>query len=483
MTNKSLGDLANRPTEQPDSLSDLANRSTVRPLPDGWTWTTIGEVAKVNYRDPALREMPDELEVTFVPMAAVDEIDGKIADPQTDPLKKRRKGYTPFSEGDVLFAKITPCMENGKAAIARNLKNGLGFGSTEFHVMKPGENVLAEWLFYYVRQSSFRDEAKANFSGTAGQLRVKKNFILDSPIPIPSTLVQERIVAEIEKQFTRLDQAVASLRRLQSNLARYKASVLKAACDGRLVPQDPNDEPAADLLARILAERRAQWQAANPGKKYKEVEGVEETADLPELPHGWDWTTIDQVSECLDSMRIPVNKKERAKRQGDIPYYGANGQVGWIDDYLFDEPLVLLVEDETFTGREKPFTYKITGKTWVNNHAHVLRATATTTDYLNYSLMFYPFTPLTTGTTGRRKLTQRALRAAPYALPPIAEQERIVAEVERRLSVVTTIEQTITANLSRAERLRQSILHRAFTGQLVPQKSSNKSALQTAQGQ
>jgi type I restriction enzyme, S subunit len=188
---------------------------------------------------------------------------------------------------------------------------------------------------------------------------------------------------------------------------------------------------------------------------------------LPDLPEGWVWATIDQVSECLDSMRIPVNKKERENRQGNIPYYGANGQVGWIDDYLFDEPLVLVVEDETFTGREKPFTYKISGKTWVNNHAHVLRATATITDYLNYSLMFYPFTPLTTGTTGRRKLTQRALRTAPYALPPLAEQQRIVAEVERRLSVAAAAEAAVAATLTRSGRLRQTILQRAFSGRLV----------------
>ncbi len=93
---------------------------------------------------------------------------------------------------------------------------------------------------------------------------------------------------------------MASLRRLQGSLARYKASVLKAACEGRLVPQDPQDEPAADLLTRILAERRAQWQAANPGKKYQEVSGVE-TAVLPDLPEGWVWATrMDQLRMIQD---------------------------------------------------------------------------------------------------------------------------------------------------------------------------------------
>src|ERR1019366_11943 len=101
-------------------------------------------------------------------------------------------------------------------------------------------------------------------------------------------------------------------------------------------------------------------------------------------------------------------------------------------------------------------------------HAHVLRATqAVSTTYLNYSLAYYPFTPRTTGSTGRRKLTQKALMTAPYLLPPLAEQTRIVAEVERRLSVVEELEAVVSANLQRATRLRQSVLQKAFTRQLA----------------
>ncbi|HOW68391.1 MAG TPA: restriction endonuclease subunit S [Candidatus Paceibacterota bacterium] len=186
------------------------------------------------------------------------------------------------------------------------------------------------------------------------------------------------------------------------------------------------------------------------------------------MPEGWTVCSVGQISECLDGKRVPINKADRAKRHGDVPYYDANGQVGWIDDHLFDEPLVLVVEDETFTGRTQAFSYVIRGKTWVNNHAHVLRATAAvSTAYLNYSLAHYPFTARTTGSTGRRKLTQKALMAAPYLLPPLAEQTRIVAEVERRLSVVEELESVVSANLKRAVRLRQSILQKAFSGKLV----------------
>ena len=113
-------------------------------------------------------------------------------------------------------------------------------------------------------------------------------------IPLPPLPEQRRIVAEIEKQFTRLDAGVAALKRVQANLKRYRASVLKAACEGRLAPQDPADEPADRLLARILAERRAKWEAEHPGKKYVEP-AAPVTDGLPELPVGWCWASVEQI--------------------------------------------------------------------------------------------------------------------------------------------------------------------------------------------
>jgi type I restriction enzyme S subunit len=268
-------------------------------LPPGWAWTTLGEIARINYRDPAIRNLNDDLPVTFAPMAAVDAESGTIALPEERPLSKVRKGFTSFCEDDVIFAKITPCMENGKAAIARVLVNGLDFGSTEFHVLRPEQGVLPEWIFYFVRQSSFREDAKASFAGTAGQLRVPSSFLESHTVSLAPPPEQHRIVAEIEKQFTRLHAGVAALRRAQANIKRYKASVLKAACEGRLVPQDPNDEPASKLLERILAERRKRWEedlrakGEDPSKaKYIEP-APPATEGLPELPEGWWWATVE----------------------------------------------------------------------------------------------------------------------------------------------------------------------------------------------
>jgi type I restriction enzyme, S subunit len=131
---------------------------------------------------------------------------------------------------------------------------------------------------------------------------------------------------------------------------------------------------------------------------------------------------------------------------------------------LFDEELVLVVEDETFVGRTAPFSYYFAGKCWVNNHTHVLRAKAqfALPKYLNLALSYYPFIPLTTGSTGRRKLTKAALMGAPISMPSLAQQHEIVAEVDRRLSIVCEVEAEVDANLKRAKALRQAVLRVQF---------------------
>ena len=158
----------------------------------------LGEVCKVNPRAMKSRDSDDML-VSFVPMAAVDEQLGAITVCEDRPIAEVSKGYTPFEDGDVLFAKITPCMENGKTALVRNLTNGVGRGSTEFHVLRPGNHVLGEYVYHFVRQVRFRDEAKRNFTGTAGQQRVPKSFVENAPIPLPSLDEQRRIVGILNR--------------------------------------------------------------------------------------------------------------------------------------------------------------------------------------------------------------------------------------------------------------------------------------------
>lgn len=151
--------------------------------------------------------------MTFVPMSAVDEVMGEIAEPEIREIAEVRTGYTSFLENDVLFAKITPCMQNGKAAIARGLLGGRGFGSTEFHVLRAGPSILPEWLFLYIRAPFFLARAEAAFSGSAGQQRVPAEFLKVAPIPVPPLSEQRRIVAILEEA-----RAVRRLRRRADEL-------------------------------------------------------------------------------------------------------------------------------------------------------------------------------------------------------------------------------------------------------------------------
>src|SRR5438128_6889674 len=126
---------------------------------------------------------------------------------------------------------------------------------------------------------------------------------------------------------------------------------------------------------------------------------------------GWVTVPLGHCVDVLDGMRVPVNSDERAKRLGDVPYYGATGQVGWIDDYIFNEPLVLVGEDGApFLDKSKEHAYLIQGRSWVNNHAHVLRAISglTTNEFIKYTLDSFDFHDYVNGTT-RLQLTEGAM--------------------------------------------------------------------------
>jgi len=176
-------------------------------VPDGWRLLRLDQVCEVNPSRKGRTNHPDDLPVSFVPMAAVDEVTGTIAAPDVRPFGAVKKGYTWFIEDDVLFAKITPCMQNGKAAIARGLSNGVGFGSTEFHVLRPGPDVLPEWIHLFVRQPSFRSAAAQHFTGSVGQQRVPELFVATQVVPVPPLSEQRRIVARIEELAAKIERA------------------------------------------------------------------------------------------------------------------------------------------------------------------------------------------------------------------------------------------------------------------------------------
>ena len=178
----------------------------------GWGITTLGECCELNPKRP--RDIKDELLVSFVPMSAVSE-DGKIDCSDIRPYKEVRKGFKYFAENDVLFAKITPCMENGKGAVAKGLEGGIGSGSTEFHVLRPiAGKSNPYWLYIITMFESFRLGAKKVMTGTGGQLRVPIGYLKDYPISLPPIELQnsfEEFVHQSDKSKFELNRALDEL--------------------------------------------------------------------------------------------------------------------------------------------------------------------------------------------------------------------------------------------------------------------------------
>ena len=449
----------------------------------GWPEIAIEEIADVNPRvDKA--SIPDDLPVSFVPMPAVGAADGTIHVEETRPASKVKKGFTAFLEGDVLFAKITPCMENGKMAVVPALVNGYGFGSTEFHVLRPKPGMDAKYLYYYVSSQSFRREAERHMTGAVGQRRVPTTYLKECKIPVAPLDQQKRIVAGIEKQFSRLDEAVANLKRVKANLKRYKAAVLKAAVEGRLVETEAelarregrSYETGGQLLQRILETRRSQWKGKG---KYKEP-AAPDTTDLPELPEGWAWANVDQLAE-VGTGATP--------RRGQSRYYG--GDIAWVTSAVVNNDFVDQVTeyvtkealDETNLTLYPPGTLLVAmyGEGKTRGKCSELRISATTnqalaalqTDasakvYLKLFLDFnYEETRKVASGGVQPNLNLSLVRAVRVPFPPLAEQNRIVAEVGSRLSLLRETEAQVDANSRRVARLRQSILAQAFCGEIV----------------
>lgn len=228
-------------------------------------------------------------------------------------------------------------------------------------------------------------------------------------------------------------------------------TILQLAVRGLLVPQDPTDEPASAYLSK--------WHSDIERNQSRDAKHVGFNADIGGLPQGWCIASVASVAECLDFMRKPVKKDSRGNLGATVPYYGANGQVGWIENFLFDEDLVLVVEDETFIGRTKPFSYIVRGKSWVNNHSHVLRPMpGMSVEYLDLCLQRYDFIPLTSGTTNRRKLTKAGLLDAQFMLAPLVEQSRIVTRVAQLRHLCADLRQRLTASQSTQAQLAEALV-------------------------
>jgi type I restriction enzyme S subunit len=343
----------------------------------------------------------------------------------------------------------------------------------------------AKYIYYYVSSQTFRNKAERYMTGAVGQKRVSTTYLKQSTIPVAPPDQQKRIVAEIEKQFSRLDEAVANLKRIKANLKRYKAAVLKAAVEGRLVETEAelarregrSYETGAQLLQRILETRRSHWQGKG---KYKEP-AAPDTTGLPELPEGWVWATslaaCEQVVDCH-------NKTAPYTASGIMLVRTTNirdgklllDEVRYVDQPTYEfwskrcppEPGDVLFTREAPMGEAAVIQPGV--KLCMGQRMMLMRpSSAINAGFLLYSLMSPVIRQVIERTavgSGVKHLRVGDVELLPIPIPPILEQQRIVAEVDRRLSLVHEIEGQANFNFIRTARLRQSILKNAFSAQM-----------------
>lgn len=220
-----------------------------------WENGILMDFCKINPKKINTKEFDDDMIVSFIPMPCVSDIWGKIIKKELRKLGEVKKGYTNFCEGDVLFAKITPCMENGKSAIVDKLENDIGFGSTEFYVLRCDENKLNnKYLHYFVRQKTFRDEAKGEMTGAVGQQRVPKTFLENYKMKLPTIKEQQEIVNILDKLLAKYNK-IKNLEQQLEKIELLKKAILAKAFRGELGTNNPDEESAENLLKEILAEK------------------------------------------------------------------------------------------------------------------------------------------------------------------------------------------------------------------------------------
>ena len=271
---------------------------------------------------------------------------------------------------------------------------------------------------------------------------------------------------------------------------KLRQKLLDLAIHGKLVPQDPNDEPASELLSRIHAEKLAMVERGElkpkdvkndtviyfgsdglPYEKRADGKGKAECIEdeIPfDLPEGWSWARFGSYLVNRDSERIPVSVATRNKLEKTYDYYGASGVIDKVDDYLFDKPLLLIGEDgANLVARSTPIAFIARGKYWVNNHAHVLDSnTETQLRYVESCINSINLEPYLTG-TAQPKLNQDRMNTILLPVPPLGEQRRIVAALDKYLALVDGIERNRTDLDGLLAQLKSKVLDLAVRGELV----------------
>ena len=492
---------------KPKAIPALTEGDLPFPLPTSWRWSQISEIGFLSPRN----EVADEVQASFVPMSMIAADYGVTCNHAVRQWGEIKKGYTHFAEGDVGLAKITPCFQNGKSTVFRNLTGGLGSGTTELHIVRP-LFVDPNFVVLFLKSPHFIETGISKMTGTAGQKRVPTEYFAHSPFPLPPLAEQHRIVAKVdelmalcdrleatqeERETTRTRLATASLARLNApdldqatfrqhatfaldnfaplttrpeQVKALRQTILDLAVRGKLVPQDPNDEPATELLKRIKKEK-ARLVKAKKIRKPKKLPIIDE---IPyPIPHLWFWTRIREITsdrgQCkpeaaftyidvttidkengtiVDPKVIQADEApSRARKivcKGDVIY-------SCVRPYLLNVAIV----SEGFD----PKPIASTAFAVLNGYGLVL------SQYL-WIVLRSPFMIACVEKDMRGQaypaINDADFSILPFPLPPLAEQHRIVAKVDELMALCDRLEASLATGNDTKQRLLDALLHEAL---------------------
>ena len=486
-------------------------------IPASWAWTRLSTIGIISPRN----SVEDDTEVSFAPMATISEFYGQPVQPESRFWGEVKSGFTHFGEGDVVLAKITPCFQNGKSAVMRKLTNGLGAGTTELHVFRSIESTVhPEYVLLYLKSSRFLFEGEAKMTGSAGQKRVPKDFFANNPIPLPPLAEQERIVAKVDELMALSDELEAQQEQRNTSRTRLhkvsldaltnadtpkaftrhwnrihdhfdllhatpesiqalRQSILQLAVQGKLVPQDPNDEPAEALLEEAKR-KKAMLRAGGKFGKAKPLAPIEDSGIASILPVGWISTRLGELvlsmtnglykparfytedgTACvrmynIQDGRLAFHKLQRVKLDAD-----EQEKYGLVQDDL----IVNRVNSVELVGKTaiieelmEPMVYEA-----MNIRVRLVAGSA----YPRYINLFMlgknvrtEFQNGAKRASGQASISQPQVANLLLPLPPLAEQKRIVAKVEELMALCDALESKLNTAQSAQEELMTAIVRK-----------------------
>ena len=469
-------------------------------VPGNWVWTKIGVVCKVNPTKINTKDYEDSFEVTFIPMAAISEVVGNIQNYEVRAISSVKSGYTNFVEDDILFAKITPCMENGKSAIATGLRNNIGYGSTEFHVLRATKCVINKFVFYLLRCEEFRKKAKKRMSGSVGQQRVPREYMESYCIAIPPRAEQLRIVATIESLFAKLDRAKELVQASLESFAERKAAILHQAFSGELTrkwreEKNPVDSP--ETIFEIIEEQRRLF-----------CKNKKEDAELTELfsctckakcreDNGWIKISAKMFCDTITSGKTPTGN---INEKGDIPFLKVYNIV---ENNVSFSYKAQYIDKDTHSNKLKSSILK-PGDVIMNIVGPPLRKIAIIPDdypewnmnqaivrfrtvhYVSHKYLYYcllneetlrDVIVATKGVVGQANISITQSRNLMIPIPSCQEQQEIVRTLDELLEQESKAAELADA-LQQIDQLKQTILAKAFRGELGTNDPAEESALE-----